>query len=331
MKVNWIERYIQAVGEHLPSNDRQDIESELRSLLLDTLEDRTGSPGPHDDDTVLAVLQEFGSPQETADRYAPRPRYIIGPPLYESYLQITGILIIMALIGQTVALVIQISRGDLAAMAAVGAAMGRALSTVAGIVGWTTIIFGAIQHFSRQEKPAEGDSKPWDPRELPDLHGEERIPRAESLFGIAISVAALVGANLLAFRLGIYGTAAPDPNLIFVNSEAVSRLLPWWNLIWAAGLVHETALLIKGRWNRVYRWQAIAIDVASIILLIVLFRSELIISEQFLALGGPEQAKSLADAGGIVPTALRGVFLGAMAFTLWDMFENVRSLIAMRP
>lgn len=330
MKVNWIERYIQAVGEHLPAKERQDIEGELRSLLLDTLEDRTGSSGPYDDETVLAVLQEFGPPQETANRYAPRPRYVIGPALYESYLQITGILIALALIGQAVAFVIQIARGDLQAMEIVGASMMRAVSTVAGIVGWTTIIFGAIQHFSKPEEQTEADSQPWDPRELPDLRGEERIPRPESLFGIAISVAALVGANLLAFRLGIYGTAAPDPSLAFVNSEAVSRLLPWWNLIWAAGLIHETALLIKGRWNRVYRWQAIAIDVASFVLLLVLFRSELIISEQFLALGGPEQAESLADAGRIVPTALRGVFLGAMAFTLWDLIENVRALAARR-
>ncbi len=330
MKVHWIERYIQAVGEHLPAKERQDIEEELRSLLLDTLEDRTGSSGPYDDETVLAVLQEFGPPRETANRYAARPRYVIGPALYESYLHITGMLIILALIGQAVAFVIQIARGDLQAMAAVSASIGRAVSTVVAIVGWTTIIFGAIQYFSKPEEQPGEDSESWDPRELPDLRGEERISRTESFFGIAISVVALLGANFLAFRLGIYGDAAPDPSLAFVNSDAVSRLLPWWNLIWAAGLIHEAALLIKGRWNRAHRWQAIAIDVASMALLIVLFRSELIISEQFLALGGPEQAESLARAGRIVPAALRGVFLGAMAFTLWDLIENIRALAARR-
>ena len=40
--MNLIDRYVNEVGRHLPRKNRSDIQAELRSLLMDALEDRAG-------------------------------------------------------------------------------------------------------------------------------------------------------------------------------------------------------------------------------------------------------------------------------------------------
>ena len=58
-----IERYVHAVGKHLPAKSRGDIQEELHSLILDSLEARSGK-GDHSysDEEIAEVLLEFGSP-----------------------------------------------------------------------------------------------------------------------------------------------------------------------------------------------------------------------------------------------------------------------------
>ena len=40
---NWIDRYLYAVGQKLPKAQREDITKELRSLILDALDEKTAS------------------------------------------------------------------------------------------------------------------------------------------------------------------------------------------------------------------------------------------------------------------------------------------------
>ena len=99
--MKWVDRYISEVGDRLPAKQRTDIETELRSLILDALEGRTGKTVDFSEEDELAVLQEFGRPEEVAQRYAGTPRYLIGPRLYPTYLVVLRILFIVGLIGTT--------------------------------------------------------------------------------------------------------------------------------------------------------------------------------------------------------------------------------------
>lgn len=85
-----INRYVYQVGRRLPRKVRGDVEAELRSLLLDALEERVGT-GPEaesqfSDAAQTAVLEEFGPPAKMAAKYQPKPRYIVGPKMYDIYL-----------------------------------------------------------------------------------------------------------------------------------------------------------------------------------------------------------------------------------------------------
>ena len=77
-----IDRYVNEVGENLPRKMRADIEMELRSLLLDALEERAEAE-PSAKETA-AFLQEFGSPETIAAQYRPAES-LIGPKLFPVY------------------------------------------------------------------------------------------------------------------------------------------------------------------------------------------------------------------------------------------------------
>ncbi len=55
-----IDRYVYEVGRHLPRNNRSDIQAELRSSLIDALEDRAGHEPTEDE--IVELLKEFGPP-----------------------------------------------------------------------------------------------------------------------------------------------------------------------------------------------------------------------------------------------------------------------------
>ena len=59
-----IERYVYEVGRHLPRKQRADIQVELKSTLVDTLEDRVEGEPSQDDE--IQLLKEFGPPRKVA-------------------------------------------------------------------------------------------------------------------------------------------------------------------------------------------------------------------------------------------------------------------------
>lgn len=92
MSNHWIERYTYAVTRQLPQSQREDIERELRGMITDRLNDRLQGREATSQD-VLAVLTELGDPRRWADRYRGRPRSLIGPELYPTYLTILTIVL----------------------------------------------------------------------------------------------------------------------------------------------------------------------------------------------------------------------------------------------
>ncbi len=97
-----IDRYIFAVGERLPYKKSLDIQAELRSTMLDTLEDRAGANPSLEQ--VAEVLKEFGAPEKVATSYNPQRQYLVGPELFPLYRLILTILFSVWAIGSLVGL-----------------------------------------------------------------------------------------------------------------------------------------------------------------------------------------------------------------------------------
>src|SRR5450755_4100556 len=82
-----IERYLHQVAKRLPQDFRDDVTQELRSLILDSLEDRSGG-APYGDDAVVEVLRQMGPPEQIAARYQAAGPSLIGPHLYPAFLRV---------------------------------------------------------------------------------------------------------------------------------------------------------------------------------------------------------------------------------------------------
>src|SRR5215469_14102656 len=68
-----LERYLQAVGKHLPAQNRADTLAELRANLLAEIEEREESAGrPLTDAEAASVLEAHGMPVIVASRYLPQ-------------------------------------------------------------------------------------------------------------------------------------------------------------------------------------------------------------------------------------------------------------------
>ena len=91
--MNLIDNYMNAVGSELPRKNRADIEAEIRSLIEDTLADRSKTlKRPADEEMTVEVLKEFGSPEKMAASYR-RNDYLVGPRFFRLFLLIARIVL----------------------------------------------------------------------------------------------------------------------------------------------------------------------------------------------------------------------------------------------
>ena len=247
-----IERYVQEVGRLLPKKGRADVEDELRSLLIDTVEDRIASGSPDSkSEIVTAVLQEFGPPENLAASYQPHRRYLVGPTLYATFLKsiglVTAILAIIYLTGIGAA-----TRDSLMTIGDWGgflmeSAVKFLQSTLASL-GMIVLIFALVERvmFEKQVTPNEK----WHPGLLPASDSKRRISIAEILINI-------VGGGFVIFVFNVYpewigafnrsgGVWERTPLL---SESFFSDLVPWLTVLWTASVVFNAYLLRQRSWT----------------------------------------------------------------------------------
>ncbi len=272
-----IDRYVYEVGRRLPKKQRSDVEAELRSLLLDTLEDRVGK-NPAEAD-VAALLQEFGPPARTAARYAPESQYVIGPRVFEAYKLVVGIVLGAVALGIVVSLAVNLTwvhRGPQTDVFFILSQIGQALlsyiSGAAGGIGFVTIIFAILERTLPQAEldSLTGKDEAWDPRTLPAAVAEtERIQPVEIIVGMCFTVLALVLFNFFPQKLGIaYLTQETGwLTLPLFAPEALRAYLPLWNVAWIASLALNAYLLRQRRWQLGTRLAELALIVLGMVIL----------------------------------------------------------------
>ena len=248
-----IDRYVNEVGQHLPRKMRADIEMELRSLLLDTLEEQSdGEPTPK---MTAELLREFGSPETMAAQYRPAES-LIGPKLFPTYkvvvtitVSIIGVLHLLWL-----GLVLWQNAGDdlIGRILDMTFSFGRSAILNAGIV---TFIFAVIERVAGDslELP-EKKAEEWDPFELPPVKDPDRINRAELAVGIFFGLLFLSWLNFFPNWFGgvNFGEEAPW-FFVLVTAEFIA-LIPWFSASLLLDVVLKTIVFIQGRWIGVTRW-----------------------------------------------------------------------------
>jgi len=249
-----IDRYVNEVGQKLPRRSRADIQLELKSLLLDELEERAKAAGKEPTAEMAAgILVEYGQPEQMAARYKTE-QYLIGPRLYPFYRLIVAI--VLAAIGVSLLIAFGIT-AVVGGPENIGSVAWAFLKSYfqSGVIAFAsvTIIFGILERVYAYKIQTDDDAG-WDPYSLEPVEEPDRIKRPELVAGIVFYAILIVLFNFFPQWIGLVDTIAPGGVFIPLLSPEFAVFIPWLSVYWALGILLKLYLLWQGRWQRPSRW-----------------------------------------------------------------------------
>ncbi len=243
-----IERYLYAVGKKLPLKQKDDILKELRSIIMDNLDDLTNGNEPSEED-VTKVLKDRGSPNEVAKSYRTGPSWIVGPKYYDLYMLILKILLAVTAGGYLLSLIISafsMSGGYINIIVKIFVEFFGIIPGLLTTVGTVTLIFFIIERAVKEPIDIDlGEGEKWSPSKLePIPKKEEVIKPIEPILGIVFSVFVLLLINAYRAKLGIYylphgggDWASGEWAMIdILNAKAMDLYVPIWSAILALNI-----------------------------------------------------------------------------------------------
>lgn len=248
-----IDRYLAAVGLHLPNKTRADVQLELRSAIQDALEERgLDADKKTDQDGVVELLREFGRPEAIALSYGSHS-YLIGPqsmPYYTMVLRVSGTIIaVLHLIGLAAALV---TSGQTPFSA--GNVLSNFFSTLFTAFGIITLIFALIERRVLNINLAEDD---WDPQSLPEVQPD---PQRVNLFEKGFELLFLAGLIAVVNFFPDWSPAALDFAPVPTDFDIIPAIVGqlgahkvWFTLVWSGELIVGLIALVRRRWNKTLR------------------------------------------------------------------------------
>lgn len=254
-----LQRYVHEIGSRLPSQNRTDVMDELQSLLSETIEERSQTPGvAHDTSLVSQVLRDFGSPEEVAARYREKPNYLIGPDLYPAFIRtlklvflIAGIITLVLVSLSTLSLVRPgASTADVSALSRWFDVFWNFAWSTFGIA---VVVFAVIE---RNWVPSARKKAEWNPLDLRPVDDPDRVSLVHTTFRIYGIVVLFLIFNLFAARLGIllFIDSSQGPRMITLSELGVSLPILLLDIWWLIALARNLFLLSRGRENRLTHW-----------------------------------------------------------------------------
>lgn len=329
--MNLIDRYVAEVGRCLPKKSRADIESEIRSTLEDMLEDRSRESGkPVDDEMIVELLQEYGSPKKVADSYLP-VRYLIGPRLYPFFEMVVKIVWAAATLGLLISFVISSARtgaDGVQFVQSLGSFAVRIVMVLIGALGNIAIVFGILERFLPESQIDELQPETWDPGSLLAEPDPNQVSFAGLVFDVIFSIIGLVILNFYPQIVGIWLFEGETITTTSVLGKTFFFYLPWINLFSILTIGLKLYLLRKRNWTVSTRIIDAAIKIATTVLIFIMLRAGNLveISAQTLAGTsiGPEAAAALAK------IFQSGVTFGLLAACLTQAVDIARTLYRVR-
>jgi hypothetical protein len=260
-----VDRYISAVSENLPSKQRNDVVTEIRSLIQDALDDRSKTEGrPPDDEMIAAVLKEFGPPEKIVAPYLPE-RYLIGPRLYPTFILVLRIA--LPIIAVLVLFASWIGTSQLSLMTItefvtqLANSLGDALSATVQAFGNIVLIFAILQWTLPEFKTKP---KEWDPHSLKAISKPDKIKRGELIVEMVFILLALIIFNFYLDRVGIYNNYNGQWSFTPILTAAFNAYIPWLDLLWIMTILLDVLLLRKNSWDTGTRLFSILVSVVNI-------------------------------------------------------------------
>ena len=254
--MNLIDRYIHEVGRFIPRLKRGDILEELRSLLVDTMEDRFGKEPS--DSQIEELLREFGRPREVAASYYPQSQYLVGPTLYPLFQMVAWIVVAAVLGAQVLAWGVgMFLAGETFSVLEM---VGSLVNSIPNSLGWVLITFMILQYFDAKPYLKE---EPWDPAKLPEIKPEQEIDRGETIVGLVFGTLFLALVTFFPQWIGFITTPGGKfyPNPVILDNLLLVRVAL------AAGIGYNLFLLWRNRQELATRLVGIGLNIFNVFVL----------------------------------------------------------------
>jgi hypothetical protein len=315
-----IDRYVAAVGRHLPEKDRADIEAEIRSMIEDMLEERGHAVKSADDKVVTETLEQLGDPQLLAAKYAPPKRYLIGPEWYEGYIKVIQRVLFTALpIYAVVTFILTLNRDPLDFVNAFGEAVGGAFGVGTQILFWVTLVFVLLERSG--EKPdglPTPDSRTWTVAVLPELPRKRQISIVESVINIVMYLFVMIWIVSPIVLDWLQGNGNPVP---FLHPNLWNFWLPVFFILMGLTLIHELFQLKIGNWTPALTATNVILGSISIVYIAALVITQNVINPAFLDMlatrGAPELREVVRWTVDISAAVIAGIYV-------WDIIHSIR-------
>lgn len=301
--MNLIDQYVFEVGENLPEKQRADLEKEIRSLIEDTLDERSKSTGRAIDDALtVEVLKEFGSPAKMAASYQ-APRYLIGPRLYPTFILVIKIVALVMLVMTLIGFGVNAATGVQTPQSIFELIKSTILNLFQNIMtslGNVVLIFAIMERFVPQGIEKEKD---WDPRKMKPVEEPDRINRFEQVWIIIWSSIAILLFNFYPQLLQVAFVQGGGWYHMQILSDAFFKYVPILTVLWGLEILLCVLLFMRGSWQAGTRWFQVVIKALNIIVLAVIIAGPPIFS---LAVTGMPTLPGIEKLPAIFPTAYNG-------------------------
>lgn len=286
-----VDRYVAEVGRHLPLVERADIEAEIRSTLEDTVEEQAQGK-PASDETVSAVLQQFGEPELLAQKYSQTKNYLIGTHWYVIYMESLKRVLITALpISFLAIFLVKFAETQKNFIGITLQAAGQTLNIWVYIVFWMTVAFvilerlgikpGEMEHLGIDPvEPSIRKNRAWTPDLLPQLPKPRQISIGE---GITNVIMTLGGIGLVAFFASLLRVEDGSGNFPLLHPNLWKVWLPIFFGLAGLTFIHDLFKLKIGNWTPALTITNILLSLASIGYLLALVLTQDIVNPAFVA------------------------------------------------
>jgi len=243
--------YLEDLRTHLPAKNREDILKEIRSTLMDMIEDQNPGQSP-DEEMVKAVLEAFGAPRKVAQQYIER-NYLIGPRMFPMYLQVLKIVLIVVaclnVLGVVISLVKQTGI-DPSVFEAGFEIIGGLFSSLFTAFGIVTLSFAGIE-WTTPEEFKDALTQEWSPDDLLKEKVQDQIKISGLALEITLSLVFIALLNFFLDRIGIYYLSEAGWVSTPILNENFLRYIPWITAYAILDIGLNLYLIRKGCWDKV--------------------------------------------------------------------------------
>ena len=280
-----IGRYVYDVTRRLPEKDRDEVSKELKSNIFDMLPDGAG------ENEVKSVIYQLGPPVLLAEKYRPKPRYLIAPAFYDDYVRVLKRVLplvgVVALAAGMILGAIGVIKDGMADWTvftgnAVKTGISMGISAVFQALFWTTAGFVIA------ERKGAKAGREWKIEDLPQVppNDKGRIPLSDSVTALILTIVFAVVVILMCAGI------LPVAFVIITGDTEIRSIFSPSFLAVCAPVVAVMALLGAGacvakivarRWTPLVCGAVIVSDLINMCLIIYLLNRPDLFSAEFSA------------------------------------------------